>query len=190
MTTMVARRRMSLAEFLALPDDGVEWNLIRGKVWEKPKTWRNRRHSRIEAQIAYLLESWLEKQSRPRGAIHSGNTGCILSQGPDTMVGIDVIYLSAGLAAQEPDDTQLIDGVPTLAVEILSPSNTEEEVNAKVDEYRRVGVPLVWLVDPHLETVCALRPDAPPQLYSVGQDLTAEPHLPGFCVPVAAIFER
>jgi Uma2 family endonuclease len=189
MTTATSERLMTIEEFLALPEDGVERNLIRGRVWEKPMTRRNRQHSRIEAQIAHILKSWLEKQPEPRGAVYSGEAGCILDPGTGSVVGIDVVYVSPELAAKGSEETQLIEGVPTLVIEILSPSNTEKEINAKVDEYLRVQVPLVWLVDPHLQTVCVLRPDAVPQLFCLGQDLTAEPHLPGFRVPVAAIFE-
>jgi len=46
----------------------------------------------------------------------------------------------------------------------------------------------VWLVDPHLRTLTVLRHDADPELFNVTQELTAEPHLPGFRVRVADIF--
>src|SRR5207248_2468092 len=101
----------------------------------------------------------LDKQPEPRGAVHSGEAGCVLARDPDVTVGIDVVYVSPELAAKPLDETTMINGVPTLAVEILSPSNTEEEVNDKLDAYRDAGVPLVWLVDPHLGTVQVLRPD-------------------------------
>ena len=52
----------------------------------------------------------------------------------------------------------------------------------------RAGVRLVWLVDPHYRTVLVYRPDQEPELFNVRQELTAEPHLPGFRVPVAQIF--
>jgi Uma2 family endonuclease len=172
---------MTTEEFLALPDDGIERDLINGIVreWGPRMTRRNRNHSQVEANLSYLLVDWLRKQPEPRGAVHSGEAGCRLARDPDVTVGIDVAYISPELAARPSDETELIDGVPTLAVEILSPSNKEEEINDKIDAYRRSGVPLVWLVDPHLRTVTVLRPDALPELFNVNQELTAEPHLPG-----------
>jgi len=104
--------------------------------------------------------------------------------------GIDVVYISAELAAREPEDTRVIDGIPILAVEILSPSNTIEEVTEKLREYLAVGVPLVWMVDPHFHTVTVYRPGAPPEMFNEAQQLSGEPHLPGFVVPVAKIFGR
>jgi len=41
---------------------------------------------------------------------------------------------------------------PDLAVEILSPSNTEKEMQRKLREYFETGVRLVWYVEPELRT--------------------------------------
>jgi len=41
-STATPARLMTNEEFLALPDDGMERNLIRGVLLEKPKTRRNR----------------------------------------------------------------------------------------------------------------------------------------------------
>ncbi|MFN4258638.1 MAG: hypothetical protein ACK4RK_05025 [Gemmataceae bacterium] len=54
--------------------------------------------------------------------------------------------------------------------------------------YLQVGVALVWVVDPHFHTISVYRPDAEPEMVNVRQELFAEPHLPGFRVPVARIF--
>ncbi len=181
---------MTTEELLALPDNGVERWLIRGQLREKPMTKRNRWHSRVMARLSQLLGDWLDRQPEPRGEVLDGEAGCRLRRNPDTSVGIDVVYISPQLAAQDPDDTTLIDGVPTLVVEILSPNDTVEEINDKVDEYLAAGVPLVWLVDPHHRTVEVHRPDGEPELFNVRQEISAEPHLPGFRVPVAQIFGR
>ncbi|HEY2251708.1 MAG TPA: hypothetical protein VGH74_11630, partial [Planctomycetaceae bacterium] len=75
MTTAATTSLMTVEEFLALPDDGVQRDLFYGVVREYPGktvTRRNRRHSRVEARLAYLLNSWLFIQPVPRGEIHSG----------------------------------------------------------------------------------------------------------------------
>jgi len=193
MSAPVAERLMTTEELLAMPDDGVERWLIRGKLREnrsKDVTKRNRWHGRVEARITQLLANWLDTQPQPRGEVYSGEVGCRLRRDPDSTPGIDVVYISAELAAQEPEDTRLIDGIPTLAVEILSPSNTVEEVNEKLQEYLSVGVPLVWVVDPKFRTVTVYRPGAEPEMFNTTQQLSGEPHLPGFVVPVASIFGR
>jgi Uma2 family endonuclease len=153
-------------------------------------TRRSRSHSRVEARIAQLLGDWLDQQPTPRGEVYAGEVGCRLRGTPDSAVGIDVIYISAELAASQPAETRMIDGPPILAVEILSPNDTEEEVNEKVQEYLAVGVPLVWVVDPAFRTVTVYRPGAEPEMFNINQQLSGEPHLPGFVVPVAKIFGR
>jgi Uma2 family endonuclease len=190
-----APRLMTSEEFLALPDDGVERWLIRGQLrekkpqpGEKPKTVRNRTHSRIMARVTKFLDNWLDGQPEPRGQVLCGEAGVRLRRDPDTTAGVDVVYVSAEVMARQPDDTTLIDGVPVLAVEILSPNDTQEEINEKIDDYLAVGVPLVWVIDPHHRTVEIFRPGTEPELVNALQELSGEPHLPGFRVAVAQLF--
>ncbi len=179
---------MTTEEFLALPDNGTDRWLIEGQLREKPMTVRNRWHSRALIRIGRLLDCWLDQQPQPHGAVLGGEAGCRLRRHPDTTVGIDVVYIGPELAQQEPVDTTLIDGVPVLAVEILSPSDKQEEIDEKVDGYLRAGVRLVWVVDPHDQTVTIYQASVPPSLVNVTQELSGEPCLPGFRVPVAQIF--
>ena len=108
---------------------------------------------------------------------------------PETTVGIDVVYVSAEVVVQQTSNTTLIDGVPTLAVEILSPNDTIEGIEEKMTTYRQAGVPLVWVLHPYNRTVTVHRADAEPELFNVRQELPGEPYLPGFRVPVARLFE-
>jgi Uma2 family endonuclease len=184
---------MTAEEFLALPDDGVERWLIRGRLRERrpetqEMTYRNQTHSTVEANVVYALKHWLQQQPRPRGRICSGEAGCRLRQTPDSVVGIDVVYISAELAARRTAGTTLIDGAPILAVEILSPNDTQEDIHEKIDDYLAAGVALVWIMDTHRETVTVYRPDTNPAMFNASHELTAEPHLPGFKVPVAELF--
>jgi Uma2 family endonuclease len=192
MSTTAPPRLMTTAELLALPDDGVERWLIRGQLREKrehPMTKRNRFHSRCMVRVSYLLEAWLERQPAPRGQILCGEAGVRLKDDPDTTVGVDVVYVAADVIARQTEDTTVIDGVPVLAIEILSPGNTVEEIHEKIDAYLDAGVPLVWVIDPFDRTVTVYRPGAEPELVNVRQELTADPQLPGFRVPAARLFE-
>ena len=46
----------------------------------------------------------------------------------------------------------------------------------------------MWRVEPALKLLTIFRPDATPRAFGLGDELTAEPHLPGFRVAVAEIF--
>jgi Uma2 family endonuclease len=113
----------------------------------------------------------------------------ILSRDPDTFFGIDVVYVSADVMARQSGDSTMIEGIPTLVVEILSPSDTLEDVNEKIEAYLTARVPLVWIIDPHWKTVTVHRPPTEPQLLNLRDEISAEPHLPGFRVPVKSFFE-
>ena len=188
-----AEKLYTIEDLLAMPDDGVERWLIRGKLREKKDphmTKRNRFHARLSARISQLIGMWLDSQPEPRGEVYDGEAGLYLRRNPDTAVGVDVVYVPPGVVAAETDRTTMIDGLPSLVVEILSPSNTEEEVNEKTDDYLAVGIPLVWIVDPHYQTVTVLRPGQPPELFNTTHTLSADPHMPGFTVPVIKLFRR
>ena len=181
---------MTTEEFLALPDDGIERMLIRGRVYELGATLtkRNRWHSKIEARIAAIIDRWLETQPEPRGELFSGEAGFRL--GPDTTVGIDVALASADVMARQQDSDRLIDGPPMLAVEILSPSDEHETIVEKINSYLEAGVKLIWVVDPDFQSVTIYRPDANPTLLSGEDEISGDPHLPGFRVPVSKFFSR
>lgn len=190
MNDMTTATLVTTEELLALPeDDGIERELIRGHLVERPMTRRNPEHSASTINAGFLLKSWLREQPEPRGRILGGEAGFRLRRDPDTTVGIDVAYISALLNAATPKKARLIDGVPILAVEILSPSDKHEDIADKVQIYLEAGVLLVWVIDPDLRTVTVYRPDAPPEIFSQGQELTAEPHLPGFRAAVGELFE-
>ena len=187
MSTVISTPPMTTEEMLALPEDGVDRELIRGQLREKPMTAHDRWHSRAESRIGTELETWRWARPEPRGEVVSGEAGFRLSRDPDSTVGIDVAYVSAEVAAREPD-AAYFEGPPVLAVEILSPSDTLEDIDEKVELYLEMGVAIVWVVHPRFRTVTVYRPVHDPVMFSGTQELTAEPHLPGFRVTVDRLF--
>jgi Uma2 family endonuclease len=139
-------------------------------------------------RVAKLLDNWLDRQPEPRGQVLCGEAGVRLQRDPDTTFGVDVVYVSAETAARQGEETTVIDGVPVLVVEILSPSDTQEEINDKIDDYLRAGVALVWVIDPRRRTVQVIRPQQEPELINVRQELSGDPYLPGFRVAAAQFF--
>jgi Uma2 family endonuclease len=180
---------MTTEELLALPDDGMERWLVAGELRERPMTVRNRFHSRTMICIGTELELWRRQQPQPRGQVFGGEVGVRLSRDPDTTVGVDVVYVSADVVVQQTQETTLINGVPILAVEILSPNDTVEEIREKIALYQSAGVPLVWILNPYDRTITVYRPGAEPDPLNALEELSGEPYLPGFRVAVARLFE-
>lgn len=183
-----AAPNMTTEELLALPENGMERELIRGELREREMTRRNRLHAATESRIVHVLRNWLDSQADFAADVLSGEAGSILAQNPDTTVGIDVALFSLDVLRQQTDQTRLVLGVPILAVEILSPNDKHEEIREKIVEYLRTGVALVWEVDPDFQTIRVHRKDHEPVMFNRNQTLTGEEILPGFEVPAADLF--
>ena len=84
------------------------------------------------------------------------------------------------------------DAAPTFAVEILSDSNTEGEMDRKRREYFAAGTRLVWLVQWRDRSVTVYRhpgrPDAGERIDDPSATLDGGDALPGFAVTLAEVF--
>ena len=192
MSTATAPKLMTVDEFLALPDDGVERWLIRGELRENrdtDMTMRNKAHSITEGRVTGYLFAWLLQQPRPRGEVVCGEAGFILRQSPATVTaGVDVAVITAAQADARPPGTTLVVGPPVLIAEVRSPSDTDEEVEERVADYLDCGVPVVWVISPGSQSMLVYRPNSAPDALDVQDTLTGDPELPGFSCPVAAFF--
>lgn len=150
---------------------------------------RNRVHSQVMVSVSTALKNWQRTLSPPRGSVYCGEAGVILPTDPPTTVGVDVVATSAELEGEQTDATSLIEGVPTLMVEIWSPSTTKASMDEKVAEYLSVGVPTVWVIDPRWRSVTVYHPDQIPTTHYPPDSLPADPNLPGLSVAVRDLFE-
>ena len=185
----VGTNLMTTEELLALPDDGVDRELIRGELREHPTTTRSGPHCLAMANLSRLLSICVRQQVRPRGRVYTSGVPVRIRRDPDTFVGADLVYLAPGQAARTSASATYLDEAPAIVIEILSPSDTAEGVAEKIGEYLAAGVGQVWVVNTFFKTVTVYRPDARPVLFNDEQELSAEPQMPGFRAPVAEVFE-
>lgn len=82
---------------------------------------------------------------------------------------------------------------PDLAVEVVSPNDTWEEVDAKVVEWLDAGTRLVWVVAPGTRTVRIHRPvsatGGTTAMLSGDDAISGEQVLPGFTAPIREFFD-
>lgn len=80
---------------------------------------------------------------------------------------------------------------PTLAVEVLSASNTPGEMKQKIREYFASGSRLVWLADPPTKTIAIYTEasEKPSRVLSSNETPDGGTVLPGFSVSVAELFD-
>jgi len=94
------------------------------------------------------------------------------------------------LPSRECPSKPIPDLTPHLAVEVLSESNTPDEIQRKLKEYFLFGVVLVWLVDPNRRTVAVHTAPDECTLLKETDTLDGGSVLPGFQLPLKKLFEH
>ncbi len=89
---------------------------------------------------------------------------------------------------QEPD-APVWDIVPDLAIEVISPSNSADAVHEKTREYFEADVRQVWVVYAKGNEVYVYSSPKQIQVLQLGDELDGGDLLPGFRLPLAALFE-
>jgi Uma2 family endonuclease len=177
---------MTAAEFFRLPEpaNGSRRELVRGVIVTRKVP--GFRHGVVHAAIAALLHGHAYHQRCGRVTI---GTGVITERDPDTVRGPDVAYWSAERLPLEQVPAGYPDAPADLCVEVLSPGDTQLQVQEKVREYLHRGVRLVWVVDPEARTVTVYRDPDDGRILWQNATLSGEDGLPGFSCRVAELFE-
>jgi len=172
---MVTTTRMSLEDFLALPDiDERRLELIDGEVCEKMSPrWG---HGRIALIIGRLLDEHGYASVEPRAIIPQQGNRNPSSPLPDVAFYRD----------EPPAEDEWMTRPPNVAVEIVSPGQSHAEMRAKVDVYLAFGVESVWVIDAGQSLVDVYEPESRRTLS--GADRLASPAVPGFALSVDDLF--
>ena len=121
------------------------------------------------------------------GFVTGAETGFRLSRDPDTVRGADVAFVRKDRVPKDQRPTSYFEGAPDLAVEVLSPSDTVEETEEKVDDYLQAGAQAVWVVNPRRRTVTVHAADGQPVIYRESETVDAGAIVAGFKVSVREI---
>jgi Uma2 family endonuclease len=160
------------------------WELVDGVLVEKTMGYFE---SRLAIVLAYLMGRFLE--DRDLGIVLGADAASRFA--PDLVRVPDVSFVSWDrLPDRKTPREPLPDLVPDLAVEILSPSNTPQEMDRKLKDYFRTGVRLVWYVDPEEQTVRVHTSVEQSRLLKKDDTLDGGTVLPGFSVSITEWFEK
>jgi Uma2 family endonuclease len=171
-------------DLLALADDENRYEIVRGELMMM--TPASVRHGKFAARLVRAIGSHVEQHAL--GEAYTAEPGFQLEAKPLTIRAPDVAFVRRERIppAGEPEGFWAI--APDLVVEIVSPSETAEEVHAKVADYLRAGTQLLWLVYPASRTVMEYRPPMQAQRLTVEDDLDGGDVVPGFRYPLKQLF--
>lgn len=136
---------MTYRDYAALPDDGKRYELYDGELIEL--TSPTLRHQRVVGALYRALDEHVRR--RALGEVLLAPFDVVLSD--TTVFQPDLLFIETprlGVLAEHG-----VEGSPTLAVEVLSPSTASRDRGRKRALYARHGVPHLWLVDPVAFTI-------------------------------------
>ncbi len=198
------KEKTTLAQFLALPDDGNLHEFVRGEIRVSPIPKGS--HGMIEFTIggelhAYIKDrardlGWLpahglSARSRLVGFVAGGEFGIqfTLPDDPDQVRGVDVAYIPAEQYVRIGWDQQgYFPAVPALVVEVISPSDEKADIEEKRRDYLTGGARRMWSVYPKREEIHVYDSSAPTRVLRLDDTLTDDELLPGFALPLRLVF--
>ena len=183
------KQYISAKEFLELVDQPQyqdrRLELVEGEIVEMSLPTAG--HGEITGWLYMKIASYV--YANDLGRVTVADTGFILKRNPagrDTVRGLDIAFISKA-KAPNPLPRGWIEFAPDLAVEVISPGNSADDIHRKVRELLKAGTPLIWLVYAETRTVVA-HTSASAVTYEESDTLTGGDALPGFEVRVGDIF--
>jgi Uma2 family endonuclease len=178
-----ATRLLTAEEFALLPDTEMQRSLIRGEVVETMPP--GARHAKTASRFDMYLGIWaLETQAGEVGI----EAGFILDRTPDMVRAPDVYFVRADRVPDGGIPEAFWELAPDLAIEVVSPSESAQDVRDKVHDYLAAGTPLVWVAFPRTREIVAHTPDGLARTFREDELLVAPEVLPGFSCPVRNLF--
>ena len=182
----IATKTWTDEAFMALPDDGHHYEVINGELIDMGNS------GALHGYVCSLALAALAGYILPKklGVILDSSTAFKMKNGNKRSPDI-AFFAKERLQGIAVLPSGYLDGAPDLAVEVLSPGNTVEEIDDKLTEYFENGSRLVWVIHPTQHYVLVYRSAQEPDRLLKGKDsLDGEEVIPGFTLAIADLFQK
>lgn len=181
--SITTARLLTADEFWLLAESEMRRELVRGEVVETMPVGGE--HSVIVINFAIVLGSW----AKVNGAgVVGTEAGFILDHDPDVVRAADLYFVRADRLPAGRAPARFYNLAPDFAVEVVSPSETAEEVQEKVRDYLAAGTALVVVLYPRTRILVAHVTDGSAHTYREDEMFAAPTVLPGFSCRVGDLF--
>lgn len=178
-------KHLTYDAYLAMPEMKQRYSILDGELVMAAAP--NPSHQTIVQELLLKLTPFVRE--RQLGRVFVAPLDVVMRREPLRTRQPDVMFI--GQERRSIIGPQVIEGAPDLVIEVLSPTNTRQELQGKLDDYRTIGVREAWVVSPEARTVEVLQltPGAMQRLglYGLG-DLLASQVLPDLRLTVDDIF--
>ena len=183
MTT--AKKLLTAADLLAMPDDGKRYELVQGELIAMPPP--GIMHGIVTDRISGLFRDFVRQHNLD--FISTSEVGIYIEQAPDTIRAPDYALIArARITEPLPERGYAAGVIPDLVVEVVSPDYPMTAVDSKIQMWLAAGVRIVLAIYITSREVVAHHHDGTVQRFGPGDTLTCEPVLPGFACRVDDIF--
>jgi len=141
----MSSRALTYQDYAALPDDGRRYQILDGELFEIPTT--GSRHQEISGNL--MVAIYAHVKAHGLGKVLPAPLDVILSD--TSIVQPDLVFVAVDRLGRV--SARGIEGAPTLAIEILSPTTAALDRRRKRDLYARHGVTYYWIVDGDARTI-------------------------------------
>ncbi|MEM8546411.1 MAG: Uma2 family endonuclease [Cyanobacteria bacterium P01_H01_bin.119] len=162
------------------PDHRLE--LVNGKVIVmSPSGYES---DEVAAEAIRLLGNWV----RPRrlGRVAASSAGFRLPNANQDVRAPDASFVSAERLRRSPQSFAEL--APDLMIEVKSPTDSLDELEAKISEFLSLGTQVALLINPQTQTVAVYRAEQPAVILANQDRLTLPDILPGWEVSVAELW--
>lgn len=170
-------------DLLAMPDRQ-RYELVRGQLVERQIGLES---SWVGGRIHSRLDRFCEEHDVGRALPADDGDQCF-PHAPGLVRRPDVSFIGRGRLPNEVLPTGWGKIPPDLAVEVVSPNDSADEPEEKLDDYQKAAVPLVLVVNVKSRTVMVYRSDGSVSRPRESDELSGEDVIPGFRCPVRDIF--
>jgi Uma2 family endonuclease len=161
-----------------------EW--VNGALRAKPTM--GTRANRVVTILVSLLDRFAS--SNRLGLVFSQECGYQIFAGePKKVRKPDASFIPRGRLPDDRPPSGHVQVPPDLVVEVVSPNDEAEEVEARVDDYLGAGVKLLWVLYPATHSVWVVRADGTAARLTEGKELSGEDVVAGFSCRVEELFE-
>jgi Uma2 family endonuclease len=171
-------------EYCYLPNDGRRYEIIEGDLYVTPAP--SSMHQTVSRRLQFALMSQLEATGI--AMVFNAPFDVIMAETSVVQPDLAIIRQSRRGSISK----RGLEGIPDVAIEIISPTTRGNDAILKKAAYARAGIPEYWIVDPDLGHVEIFRLKEsgydPGVLFDRSATLTS-PSFPEVAVPLLPVFE-